>query len=194
MFSTLFTVALFVAPAIQGVFADFAINSPQLTQCKESTISWEPTKAPYNLIVVRDSDQCGDALVEVGDFNKTSISWKANIKAGTKVVLSLVDADDNEAWSKTITVAASDDSSCLGTSSASSASASAPAGSSSVANFLPSITVSSDTSAQSDTANINPVGAANAGTNPFSSGAITVRQASTPLLALAGLVAAVTLL
>lgn len=32
MFSTFLTVALFIAPAIQGVFADFAINSPQLVQ------------------------------------------------------------------------------------------------------------------------------------------------------------------
>lgn len=32
MFSTLLTVALFVAPAIQGVFAGFAINSPALVQ------------------------------------------------------------------------------------------------------------------------------------------------------------------
>ena len=32
MFSTLFTVALFIALAIQGVFADFAINSPELVQ------------------------------------------------------------------------------------------------------------------------------------------------------------------
>ena len=32
MFSTFITVALFIAPAIHGVFADFAINSPKLVQ------------------------------------------------------------------------------------------------------------------------------------------------------------------
>ncbi len=32
MFSTFLTAALFIAPAIQGAFADFAINSPALVQ------------------------------------------------------------------------------------------------------------------------------------------------------------------
>jgi hypothetical protein len=32
MYSTLLTVALFIAPLIQGALADFAINSPDLVQ------------------------------------------------------------------------------------------------------------------------------------------------------------------
>ena len=40
--------------------------------------------------------------VEVGDFTKTSIDWLTNIKAGTEVVLSLVDSTDKEAWSQKV--------------------------------------------------------------------------------------------
>ncbi|KAF9048619.1 hypothetical protein BJ165DRAFT_1461143 [Panaeolus papilionaceus] len=98
MYSTFLSVALFAAPA----FAAFAISSPPLKQCSTSPISWAPAKAPYNLIVVPADNRCGDALVEIGDFDNTSIQWKANIKAGTKVILSLVDADDQEAWSNEV--------------------------------------------------------------------------------------------
>jgi len=193
MFSTLLTVALFVAPAIQGVFADFAISSPDLVQCGTSKISWEHTKGPYNLIVVKASDPCGDALVDVGDFDTTSINWKTTIKAGTQVQLSLVDADDNEAWSKTLTVGASNDASCLtttGTTPGSSSPGSDGSTPSTPAGTTP--TDSGDDSSSTDGA--APIGAANAGTNPFASGAITASQASTPLLAFAGLVAVFTLL
>jgi hypothetical protein len=189
MFSTLLTVALFVAPAIQGVFADFAINSPKLVQCQSSQISWAPTKGPYNLIVVPASDPCGDALVNVGDFTTTDISWTTTIPAGTVVQLSLLDADDNEAWSNNITIGASSDTSCLPAASADAASAT-PAADSTPAASTPSSTDSSDDS----TPSVAPVGAANAGTDPFSSGAINARQASTPLLAIAGLVAVFSLL
>ncbi|KAF8905047.1 hypothetical protein CPB84DRAFT_1677056 [Gymnopilus junonius] len=196
MFSTLVTVALFIAPAIQGVFADFAINSPALVQCKPAEISWEATKGPYNLIVVKASDPCGDALVNVGDFNKTAISWTASIAAGTIVQLSLLDAEDNEAWSKAITVGSSSDSSCLhGASSAASSThaATAPA----TTPTPPALSTPTDTNSAADTTPTDvaaPVGAANAGTNPFSSGAINARRASTPLLAVAGFAAVFALL
>jgi hypothetical protein len=36
MFATLFSVTLFVALAIQGVFADFSIDTPNLTQVLQS--------------------------------------------------------------------------------------------------------------------------------------------------------------
>ncbi|KAF8150638.1 hypothetical protein B0H34DRAFT_801577 [Crassisporium funariophilum] len=182
MFSTFFTVALFIAPAIQGAFAEFAINSPDLVQCQTSKISWEPTKGPYNLIIVPAATPCGDALVEVGDFNTTSIQWKTTIAAGTQVQLSLVDADDNEAWSKTITIGGNADGSCLPGKGAAAGNTPAPtplnvAGGSK----------SSSTASASQT--IVPVGAANAGILGGTSGALTARQLSTPLLAFTAMAA-----
>ncbi|KIM39750.1 hypothetical protein M413DRAFT_181509 [Hebeloma cylindrosporum] len=192
MFSTLFTVALFIAPAIQGVFADFAISSPKLVQCKPAKISWEATKGPYNLIVVKASDPCGNALAEVGDFDKTFTEWTPKLKAGTKVQLSLVDANDEEAWSQTITIGDSDDSSCLpGSTGTSSTSSTASTPSADPSTSTPG---STDNSGDDADTNVTPVGAANAGTNPFKSGAVSARQASTPLLAITGLAAASALL
>jgi len=113
MFTTLLTTALLVASATQSVFAGFAINSPALTQCKDATISWEPTKGPYNLIIVKAEDPCGDVLADLGDHTDTSIDYKAALPAGSTVQLSVEDANGDEAWSGTITVAKSDDTSCI---------------------------------------------------------------------------------
>ncbi|KIK10056.1 hypothetical protein K443DRAFT_670691 [Laccaria amethystina LaAM-08-1] len=185
MYSTLLTVALFIAPLIQGALADFAINSPDLVQCKSSKISWSPTTGPYNLIVVPGDQPCGDALVEIGDFDGTFTNWVVALPAGKQVVLSLVDAQDNEAWSKTITVGASSDTSCL-------PAALKPAGSSSTSqpasgSSTPGVAAAA---ASTPSQSVAPVGAANAGTNPFSNGA-TARQASTPVMVLVAFAAAI---
>ncbi|KAF9475399.1 hypothetical protein BDN70DRAFT_883769 [Pholiota conissans] len=200
--STFLTVALLVAPAIQGVLADFAISSPALVQCKPARISWESTKGPYNLIVVNAADPCGDALVEIGDFNQTFVDWTAKVKAGTKVQLSLVDADDNEAWSKDITVGPNTDVSCLQsvvtTGSAASTGASATGtttGTPIATTSAPSTpTTSADTTYDSSSSDsgVAPIGAANAGTLQDNA-AFTVRQASTPLMVISGLAAVFTL-
>lgn len=113
MFTTLFTAALFIAPAIQGALADFSVNTPALVQCKEAKISWEETKGPYNVIVVPAATPCGDTYVDAGDHNSTSFSWQATVPAGMKVQVSVEDANGDEAWSGTITVASSDDVTCV---------------------------------------------------------------------------------
>ena len=71
-------------------------------------------------MVVKASDPCGDALsvfsssrpmflfialfcsADLGDFDKTFMEWKVTLKAGTQVQLSVVDANDDEAWSNTV--------------------------------------------------------------------------------------------
>jgi hypothetical protein len=182
MFFTLFTVALFVAASIRGVSAGFAINSPQLVQCKTSKVSWEPTSPPYNVIVTRASDMCGEPLVEIGDFYNTSTQWTVKIPSGTEVYISVVDSKEEEAWSNKITVGPSSDASCL---TGSGSSRGSPSPSNPPAGSPPSPSPSPSTS-------ISPLGAANAGT--LGSSAITGRQASMPVLAIAGLAVVVALL
>jgi len=196
MFSTLLTIALFVAPAIQGVFAEFSISTPDLVQCKSAKISWEETTAPYNLIVVSPEDPCGDALVDVGDFNKSSISWTPNLPAGTLVQLSLEDANGDEAWSGNITIAASDDESCLAPEFRSnSTSSSAVSGSATVLSGTTLVVAPASTSSSAATASgsVAPVGAANAGTNPLSNSGVALRQLSTPVMALSAIAAGIAL-
>lgn len=114
MFSTLITVALFLAPAISGVVG-FNMATPTLTQCQNSSITWDKSTggAPYNLIVVPNSDPCGDAIADLGDHNGLSMTWLAALPAGMSLLFSLEDASGAEAWSGTMVVGASNDSSCV---------------------------------------------------------------------------------
>ncbi|KAG2338095.1 hypothetical protein BDR05DRAFT_837466, partial [Suillus weaverae] len=113
MFATLFSVTLFVALAIQGVFADFTIDTPSPIQCTGVQITWSASSPPYNLLVVPADDPCGEALVDLGQQTGLSYQWNVALAAGTAAVLFIEDSQGNEAWSGTMTVGASSDSSCL---------------------------------------------------------------------------------
>ncbi|KAJ8594057.1 hypothetical protein M405DRAFT_761059 [Rhizopogon salebrosus TDB-379] len=167
MFATLFSVTLFVTLAIQGAFADFTINTPSFVQCASAQITWTESTAPYNLLIVPADDVCGAAIVDLGDQDGLSLAYTVALAAGTQVVLSLEDAEGNEAWSGTITVADSSDSSCL--------TASAPAGSSPSGTTLSSSHTAA--TASPSTSPYSPAGAANAGLDP-TSGAMSIRPLS----------------
>ncbi|KAH7928073.1 hypothetical protein BV22DRAFT_1126838 [Leucogyrophana mollusca] len=164
MFATLFSVTLFVALAIQGVLADFEIDTPQFVQAY-ANITWTQANAPYNLLIVPGNDVCGDALEDLGDTSALSLTYKVNLAAGTVVVLSLEDASGAEAWSGEITIGASNDSSCLASTNGSSTGTSGT-GSGTVLSIPPSASPSA----------FAPAGAANAGLNPLSSGALSTRS------------------
>lgn len=203
MFSTLLKLALLAAPAL----ADFAISRPDFTQCKDATISWEKTNGPYNLIIVNATDPCGDSVADLGDHDGTKITWKVALPAGYKVQLSLEDADGEEAWSGDITVAESNDASCIPASlkvavpeTTKNSTTSDGGAVANVANenntptvvVTPTLTVGVNASpSPSSSGNLKPVGAANAGANPLNNGAPSLRQASTPVLVLGALAAVV---
>ncbi|KAL9714384.1 hypothetical protein Ac2012v2_002696 [Leucoagaricus gongylophorus] len=107
MYPTFLSAAFFFVFAINVVLADFAVSNPEITACKgqEVKVSWQPSKSPYNLIVVSADDPCGDALIDAGDFHQTFASFKVDkLEAGQKVQVSLEDADGEEGWSDIITV------------------------------------------------------------------------------------------
>ncbi|KAG0696543.1 hypothetical protein DFH29DRAFT_879276 [Suillus ampliporus] len=177
MFATLFSITLLVALAIQGVFADFTITTPSLVQCAASQITWTQSVSPYNLLVVPADDVCGEALVDLGNQTSLSTSWTVNVASGTQVVLSLEDADGNEAWSGTMTVASSSDSSCLTSSTPSTAPSSGT-----------TLTISPSSTSTSATTTFSPAGAANAGLAP-ASGALSIRPLSALTSVVSGLLA-----
>ncbi|KAG0700281.1 hypothetical protein DFH29DRAFT_807840 [Suillus ampliporus] len=181
MFATLFSITLLAALAIQGVFADFTITTPSLVQCAASQITWTQSVSPYNLLVVPADDVCGEALVDLGNQTSLSTSWTVNVASGTQVVLSLEDADGNEAWSGTMTVASSSDSSCLTSSTPSTAPSS---GTTQV--FM--LTISPSSTSTSATTTFSPAGAANAGLAP-ASGALSIRPLSALTSVVSGLLA-----
>jgi len=184
MFSTLFTIALLAAPAL----ADFVVNTPTLTQCKDANISWQSTNGPYNIIAVLAENPCGDALADLGDHQETSITWKAALPAGTKVQLSVEDAAGNEAWSGIITIQSSADASCIPANLVKPGTKSSSAGSTVV--VTPTTTINANIPA---TTGLNPppsaVGAAGANPLGLGNGALNVRQASTPVIVLGALAA-----
>jgi len=188
MYSTLITaVALFAAPA----FAAFAINSPDLKQCETSRISWEKTEGPYNLIVVDAADPCGEPLIEVGDFENSSIQWKAVLPAGTIVQLSVADKNDDEAWSANITIAASNDASCLPGAPAAQGTTGNTAETPKTGSTTGTTTGTTTDTTGDDGSDIAPVGAANAGTNALLGGknAAVAHSVSTPFMALSAIAA-----
>lgn len=187
MFSTLVTVTLFAAAAINGAAAQqLSISTPQMTTCQSVDITWSSTQGPYNLIMVAPGE-C-DALVDLGDQDGTSVSWTPNVAPGTQLELSLVDSQGQEAWSNTITVAQGSDTSCVSPE----ALAAAAASSSVVSTATTSVVTASTTpSASPSPSNAGPLGAVgNNGPIEASNGAMTHATAPIMILsAVAGILA-----
>ncbi|KAG6821300.1 hypothetical protein H0H93_000161 [Arthromyces matolae] len=211
MFSTLFTLALLAIPAI----ADFSMVTPSLTTCDSVSLKWDATKAPYNVIIVDAAAPCDDALVDLGDHDTNHIHWNVTLPAGSKVQLSVEDANGDEAWSDIvrfvpinqpsmvltafgqITVAKGSSDACVPDSvvkaisseeaAASSTASSSPTttGTGSTVVVTPTTTV--DTAATTDGAAPSAVGAA-ANSPLVGNGALSVRQSS-PLVLLSAIAA-----
>ncbi|KAK0193827.1 hypothetical protein F5146DRAFT_1032741 [Armillaria mellea] len=194
MFSTLLTLALVLAPVFNGVLADFTVWAPStVAQCEQFSFAWDSTAFPIDAALVNPQDPCGDFLQDYGSNNwGNSLNVTAAVPAGTSIQLSLVDSQDNEAWSGVITVTGSSDASCLGASSSSGASSGASSTASSTSSTASGTTLvvtpgsdakASSTSASSSATSASPsapVGAV--GSGPGSNGAS--RQVAVPLMIL----------
>ncbi|KAJ7761876.1 hypothetical protein DFH07DRAFT_956908 [Mycena maculata] len=129
MFATLLTIALFAAPVFQGVAAtDFTTGTYSLTECEPAHFSWTATTPPYDVVLVYASDPCGEVVqvADLGQHNVTSITWTVDLASTTKpLMLSIQDstADENEAWSGAMQIAAGTSTSCLNNAAASSSAA-----------------------------------------------------------------------
>ncbi|KAI9428320.1 hypothetical protein H4582DRAFT_2107045 [Lactarius indigo] len=110
---TLISVLLFSLLATRAVYAEFSVQTPVFTQCALAQFSWEQTKAPYNVIIVNQTDPCGEEVTDLGDHNSTSLSWNVTIPSGWNVMISIEDAEGEEAWSGSIAVKPSNNTSCL---------------------------------------------------------------------------------
>jgi len=173
LFTTLLTATFFVTSALG--FSVTTTPDKSAPECGVLKIKWDDTGAKsYNVLLLNPKDLCGDALADLGDHSSTQISWKVTLKKGTQFVVSVEDNKGDEALSPTITVEKGD-SSCVNNNAAiggvaSSSVAPAPLPTSSG----PAV----------------PIGAANAGNGPFHSGALTMRQVSTPAIAMSALLVA----
>lgn len=209
MYSTLVSVALFSALAIQGALADFTVNTPEIVQCEPTKLTWDSTGAQsYNVIIVPNSDPCNGVLADLGDHTVNHITFTPTLKEGEQVMVSILDSNDDEGWSGVVTVQKGNDTSCIaGASSSVASSSTAKASSSAALSALAGTTlvvnpaaaptsngVSSAPAAPSSSSAATAVGAANAGVIGDTSGALTSAKISASALLLTlGAIAAVAL-
>ncbi|TFK92659.1 hypothetical protein K466DRAFT_581687 [Polyporus arcularius HHB13444] len=113
MYSTLVSVALFSTLAIQGALADFAVNTVDLVQCEPVQLTWDNVGSKsYNVALVSSANPCDDVLAEYGDHSVNHITVTPALKAGEKVLISVL-GDNEDGWSGEITVKQGKDDSCL---------------------------------------------------------------------------------
>jgi hypothetical protein len=171
MFSTLITAALFVSLAIQRASASFAINTPN-PQGSSMNISWAPATPPYTIEIVPADDPCGEALETIPGLTTTKMTYTSKLASGTRVVLYIFDNATNDAWSGQITIGAN--SNCT------SCAASTPSGvDTPVVISSPTIATPSPSSSLASLG-----GAINNAAGAPTNGALSVRQASTPVLSI----------
>jgi len=202
MYSAFIALALLAAP----VFADLSVSSPTLTQCKQTTVSWQKGDGNYNMVVVPAGDVCAEPIHNLGDTTKTVLDWKVALPAGMKVVFSVIDSAGVEGFSKEITVEASDDDSCvpqaMRAAAKEAAKPSAPAPPPAIPS-PPAAPATPPTVPSTPNTPVNPavdpagaggaapvaIGAANAGIDPFGANGAVSAGIATPLVALSALVA-----
>ncbi|KAK0204833.1 hypothetical protein DFS33DRAFT_1382724 [Desarmillaria ectypa] len=186
MFSTFLTLALVLASVFNGVLANFAVYAPStVAQCEVLSFSWDSTAMPIDAALVHPQDPCGDFLQDFGSNNwGNSLNVTAAIPAGTSIQLSLVDSNDNEAWSGVITVTESSDTSCLSASSSSASSTLSSTASGTTLIVTPGSNSKASSTSSSSSATSSgpsaPVGAV--GSGPGSNGAS--RKVAAPLMIL----------
>ncbi|KAL7279227.1 hypothetical protein ACG7TL_007067 [Trametes sanguinea] len=200
MYPTLVSVALFSALAIQGALADFTVvTPPEFVQCEPIQLTWDNTNAKsYNVIIVPSDDPCNEVIQDYGDHTTPHITITPTFKEGSQVMISVLDSNDQEGWSGSITVKKGNDTSCLpAASSASSAAASSTA--SAVADALtgsatgttlvvnPAAAPTSASAVPSGSSGAQAVGAANEGILGNSNGALASVKLSASAIVLTAL-------
>jgi len=95
------------------------INTPSaISTCTDVNITWSGSNAPFDLVVLDAADPCGPTLMDLTVTNKTTYTWKApTLKAGQKIIFSLMDKADQEVWSNAITIGTGKSASCIAASS-----------------------------------------------------------------------------
>jgi hypothetical protein len=111
------TKALTIASLILVGAKAFEVSTPSNAfQCGDTPITVTGATGQYHLSVIPATNPCdSDALFESDAITDGSYIWKANLPAGTEVVIFVDDDAGNEAWSGAFTVGAGD-SSCLSSS------------------------------------------------------------------------------
>ncbi|CCO29633.1 hypothetical protein BN14_03651 [Rhizoctonia solani AG-1 IB] len=111
----LFQSASFLA-LLAAVYAQSStINTPpSVVQCQPVQVSWTSINTPVFISIIPGGQAGAAALQDFGQQTGTSLTWNANIAAGTSITFQLRDSTGAVAFSSPVSVQGSSDSSCLG--------------------------------------------------------------------------------
>jgi len=113
MFFPFFFTALLTLFSGPLACSGFSVQTPNFTQCAQVNLSWDNTTGPYDILIANQSNQCGYAVGDLGQFTNNYATWTVSIPAGWTVVISVEDDLYDEAWSQPILVQPSGNTSCL---------------------------------------------------------------------------------
>ncbi|CAE6477819.1 hypothetical protein ACGC1H_002690 [Rhizoctonia solani] len=117
------SVLAFVAVAIAQ--ADPSINTPAaVVQCQPAQIAFTATRTPVFVSIIPGGNPGAAPLVDLGQQNASPFTWTANVTQGTPITFQIRDSSGAVAYSAPIIIQPNSDSSCLGTQSSTSTSAS----------------------------------------------------------------------
>lgn len=113
MFIPFFSTALLILFSSPIVRAGFSVQTPTFTQCAPVTLSWDNTTGPYDILIANQSNQCGYAVADPGQFTNNSATWIVALPANWTVQITVEDSLSDDAWSQPIVVQPSGNVSCL---------------------------------------------------------------------------------
>ncbi|KAF8149902.1 hypothetical protein B0H34DRAFT_678849 [Crassisporium funariophilum] len=104
-----------IATLATSATAQFTINSlANVVVCQPSLITWTGGNPPYFLSILPGDQPTAPALLDLGQQNGTSVTWRANLPVGTTGFLQLRDNTGTIAQSGKFTVLTGSDISCVG--------------------------------------------------------------------------------
>ncbi|KDQ15948.1 hypothetical protein BOTBODRAFT_31400 [Botryobasidium botryosum FD-172 SS1] len=110
-------IAALLAPAVlaQTPLTDPSINTPvDVVECQPTDLTFGGTAPPF-IISIIPGGQAGAAPLEtLGTSSGPSLTWVANITAGTKVTFEIRDAQGRLGFSAIVTIQAGTSTACVG--------------------------------------------------------------------------------
>lgn len=90
------------------------INTPtSVAQCRPVQITWTATNTPVFISILPGGQTGAPPLMDFGEQTGSSITWIANILAGTSITFQIRDSQGAIAFSSPVTVQSSPDPSCI---------------------------------------------------------------------------------
>ncbi|TEB34742.1 hypothetical protein FA13DRAFT_1919645 [Coprinellus micaceus] len=122
MFSRLAAAVTLLAVVAGALGQALTINTPpSVVVCQPAQLSWTGGTGPYFLSILPGNQPGAAALVDFGRQEGNSLTWTANLAAGTSIFLQVRDSNGAVGQSGTISIQSSSDTSCVGQSASTSA-------------------------------------------------------------------------